>query len=124
MKMLALPLLLAACAPMPAPGGALPEGPARIGQTVRVGGPTVKPLEVIEDSRCPADVVCVWTGQVRLRAEVGTGSGKREMVLTSGQPAPVADGQLILKLVTPATHSRKAIQPSDYRFTFEFAGGL
>jgi hypothetical protein len=124
MKMLALPLLLAACVPMATPGRVLPEGPVRIGQTVRVGGPTVKPLAVIEDSRCPADVVCVWAGQVRLRAEIGTGPGKREMILTLGQPVHVADGMLTLREVTPATHSRKPIKPADYRFSFDFAGSI
>jgi hypothetical protein len=120
MKLLALlsPLLLAACA------ATIPEGPARIGQAVHVGGPTVRPIAVTEDSRCPSDVVCVWAGRLVIRAEVGTGQGKQEMELTLGTPVHVADGALTLRQVTPASHSRKPIQPGDYRFTFEFKGGL
>jgi len=119
-----LPLLLAACVTTGTPGGSYPEGPARIGQTVRVGGPTVRPLAVIEDSRCPTDVVCVWAGRVIVRAEVGTGQGVREMQIELGQPVHVADGMLTLRQVTPAHRSSQVVKPEDYRFTFEFAGGL
>lgn len=124
MTALALPLLLGGCVATTEAVQHYPEGPARLGQTVSVSGPTVRPLAVIEDSRCPRDVVCVWAGRVVIRAEVGTGRGKREMALTLGQPVQVADGKLTLRLVTPATHSRTPIDPANYRFTFEFAGGL
>lgn len=119
----ALPLLLAACATTSA-GGGYSGGPARIGQTVYVSGPTVKPLKVIEDSRCPQGAMCVWAGRVIVRAEVGTGRGKQEMELTLGQSKQVADGQLTLRAVTPARHQSRATAPGDYRFTFDFAGGL
>ena len=118
---LCTPLLLAAC--VTSHGGMLREGPARIGQTVSVDGPTVRPLAVVEDSRCPMDVVCVWAGRVVVRAEVGTGRGKQEMQLTLGQPVQVADGALTLRQVGPASRQGKPIKPGDYRFTFEFAGG-
>lgn len=119
---LCLALLLAACAATTA--GTFPEGPARLGQTVRVGGPTVRPIAVIEDSRCPSDVVCVWAGRLVVRAEVGTGRGTQEMDLTLGTPVAVADGALTLRQVLPAAHSRKPITPGDYRFVFEFKGGI
>ncbi|NML05045.1 hypothetical protein [Sphingomonas sp. G-3-2-10] len=124
MKTLALfPLCLplAACV---TPASPLPEGPARLGQTVYVDGPTVRPIAVIEDSRCPTDVVCVWAGRVVIRAEVGTGPGKREMTLTLGEPVPVADGALILAEVAPVARHTQPVKPADYRFTFKFAGGL
>ena len=120
---LCLPLLLAACATTSATGTHV-EGPARIGQTVYVSGPTVRPLAVIEDSRCPEGVMCIWAGRVILRVEVETGCGRQEMELTLGEPKPVADGQLTLRDVTPARHQSRATAPGDYRFTFDFAGGL
>ena len=42
------------------------------GQTAKIGpdGPWVEFLEVVEDSRCPLDVVCVWEG--RARVKIGT----------------------------------------------------
>lgn len=121
--LLALPLSLAACV-TPGTARPLPEGPARIGQTVSVGGPTVRPLAVIEDSRCPADVTCVWAGRVVVRAEIGTGLGKQVKDLTLGTPVQVADGALTLRQVTPGKLHGKSIKPGDYRFIFEFAGGL
>src|SRR3546814_14872369 len=33
----------------------------------------VTPLAVIEDSRCPRDVQCVWQGRVMLRAQLDLG---------------------------------------------------
>jgi len=123
LALLCLPLLLAACvtgtvAPPP------PEGPAWIGQTVHVGGPTVRPLAVIEDSRCPSNVTCVWAGRLVIRAEIGTGSGKQQMALTLGTPVSVADGALTLRDATPHPLQGKPIRPQDYRFTFTFDGGL
>lgn len=117
------PLLLAACV---TPDGAytFPEGPARIGQTVSVNGPTVRPIAVTEDSRCPVDVVCVWAGQVVLRTEVGTGRGKRVIDITLGKPVRVADGELVLRQVLPVRRHGQEIGAGDYRFIFEFAGGL
>ena len=124
MRILALPLLLAACAPMAMSAGTYPKGPARLGQTVYVGGPTVRPIAVLEDSRCPSGVVCAWAGQVRLRVQVGTGSGKRTMELTSSRPVHTADGTLTLRDVTPNRIYGQDFNPEDYRFTFEFSGGL
>lgn len=127
MKLLAtvcLPLLLAACATTDNSAAPISEGPARLGQTVYVDGPTVRPLAVIEDSRCPADVTCVWAGRVVVRAEIGTGPGKQRMDLTLGTPVPVADGMLTLGKVTPGKLHDRPIPTGDYRFVFEFAGGL
>ena len=117
------PIFLAACVTTGATG-AFPEGPARIGQTVRVGGPTVRPIAIVEDSRCPTDVVCVWAGRVIVRVEVGTGQGRQEMQIEQGKPVRVADGMLTLRDVTPGHRHTQPLKPGDYRFTFEFAGGL
>lgn len=100
------------------------EGPARLGQTVDVDGPRVTPLRVIEDSRCPADVACVWAGRVVLRARVQGGAWSREIDLVFGQPVQVADGKLTLTEVTPGRRTDRQIAPRDYRFTFAFQGGL
>jgi hypothetical protein len=60
---------------------------AGIGETADLGGGlTIRPLEVIEDSRCPANVACVWAGRLRLRAEV---SGEvRELTLDETLSTP------------------------------------
>lgn len=114
--------LLGGCA---ATGAQTPhQGAVRLGQTAYVDGPKVRPIRVIEDSRCPANVRCVWAGRVVLLAAVITGPGTREMELTLGKPAPVADGMLTLVSVTPDRYTNAKRKPAAYRFAFEFSGGL
>jgi hypothetical protein len=44
---------------------------AEIGQSADLGnGLTVRPLAIIEDSRCPQNVQCLWAGRMRIRAMV------------------------------------------------------
>ena len=97
---------------------------ARLGQTVTVDGPRVTPLAVIEDSRCPAGVQCVWAGRVRLSVRIATGAGTTTREMTSGMPLAVADGALTLVEVSPARRPDSAPTPGDYRFGFRFDGGL
>lgn len=61
------------------------------------GGLTVTPLEVLEDSRCPANVDCVWAGQVRLRVNV---SGV-EAELNSDQGLATPNGIVVLAVAKP-----------------------
>ncbi len=114
---------LAACTPLAAPGTPV-EGPVALGQTAYAGGPSVTPLGLLEDSRCPKDVECVWAGQVRVRARVAGGGWSREVELISNKPVAIADGQLQLVAVTPERLQHRTIAPKDYRFTFRFDGGL
>lgn len=113
-------LLLAGCATTPAEP--MHEGPVAIGQTAYVGGPQVKPLSVVEDTRCLPKRLCAHGGRVILRALVTTGPGSREMTLVSGQPVQVADGALVLERVTPDRGVTR-MDASAYRFLFRFDGG-
>lgn len=54
---------------------------AAINQTADLGqGLRVRPLEVLEDSRCPQNARCVWAGRLRLRVTI-EGVGEREVTL-------------------------------------------
>ena len=99
---------------------------ARLGQTVNVGGPRVTPLQVLEDSRCPMEARCVWAGRVRILVAWEKADGDRQVEITLGEPTPVADGTLTLTAVTPSKMAGEGreLAPSDYRFRFQFAGGL
>jgi hypothetical protein len=125
----AFALALGACAtprslPTPAPTPTQPGlAYARISEEVNAGGPNVTPLEVLEDSRCPANVNCVWAGQVRLSVKIVTGRGSEIRELTSGKPVPVADGTLVLADVLPHRVTTGAVRSPDYRFAFRFDGG-
>lgn len=123
--LLVLSLALGSCATVPAAQSrsGSPLAWARLGERTFVDGPAVTPLAVLEDSRCPADVQCVWAGQVRIRAMIHLGSGDVEHELASGKPIHVADGSLELVEVRPVPNSKAAIAPGDYRFGLRFMGG-
>lgn len=109
-------LALASCATVPQRDYA--NGPtAPLNEVATLDGLTVRPLAVIEDSRCPASVQCVWAGRVRISAEI-SGAGTRE--LTLGEPAAVSGGTLTLVDVRPGKRTPDAIAPRDYQFTFTF----
>ena len=123
--LLLAPLALAGCVtvyPPDEPSDALAY--VRFGETVTVGGPRVTPVALLEDSRCPANVQCVWAGRVRITARIATGAGTTTGEMTAGQPLPVADGALTLVEVRPARSKDAAVAPADYRFGFRFAGAL
>jgi hypothetical protein len=111
-----------------APVTASPKHPApitaRLGQSVIVDGPRIRPIAIIEDSRCPRGVQCVWAGQVRLKIRVGQGRSSSVKEVTLGSSVAVADGSLSLVSVTPERVAGRTLRPVDYRFGFTFAGGL
>ena len=96
---------------------------AQLNQEVQIGDVRVKPLAVLEDSRCPVDVTCIWAGRVRLRVAV---SGVGERVMEVGQPVNVAGGQrLTLVGVAPLNwaHPPAGIEPNaPKRFAFSLSG--
>ncbi len=81
-------------------------------------GISITPLEVLEDSRCPSDVVCIWIGQVRLKAKLSSGLGETEQIFISGQAITTEAEEIILSEVFPAAYSTQQIKPADYRFQF------
>ncbi len=140
--LLLAPFVLAGCAlsprsvestpPAPQAQSTSPKDPstaplayARFAQRTYVDGPSVTPLELLEDSRCPAEVMCVWEGQVRIKARIHLGSGDEIREMTMGKPIQVADGTLNLVQVLPEKGKRSEEAPeAEYRFGFRFMGGL
>ncbi len=96
------------------------------GQTAYVDGPKIRPIKLIEDSRCPMNARCIWAGRVRILAAWVKADGERQVELTLGEPIQIADGALTLTDVKPSrmAGNGKELVPSDYRFSFQFAGGL
>src|SRR5688500_5292336 len=109
-------LALASCATVPNKEYA--NGPtAPLNEVANLDGLTVRPLAVLEDSRCPASVQGVWAGRVRITAEV-IGAGPRE--LTLGEPAVVNGGTLTLVDARPGKRTPEAVPQREYEFTFTF----
>ncbi|MCF2513928.1 hypothetical protein LVY65_02445 [Sphingomonas sp. G124] len=97
---------------------------AALGQTAYANGLHVRPISVVEDSRCPTDVTCVWAGRLVVRSEVSGGSWHRTLELELGKSQQVADGALTLVAAVPAKVAGTQTDPRAYRFTFDFQGGL
>lgn len=118
-------LALSACATTK-PQTPLPDAKnVALGQKAFADGPIVQPVEVLEDSRCPASVMCVWAGRVRVKMLwIRPGGRQQAFEVTLGQRTQLADGSILLERVTPErTKSGKVIEPADYRFDFRFDGG-
>jgi hypothetical protein len=106
----------------------VPTGPsAPLGSPFRLGvGESVKIQsselelgfdEVLEDSRCPADVICVWAGTARLRAWLrAPGQPRREIELSTFPKAPLSiDGySLEIEALEPFPYSNVRIDPRRY----------
>ena len=116
MKMLLLPLLaaLAACATTTAPTDGVVE--AGIGETARFGAVTVRPTAVLEDSRCPEDVECIWAGRVRISAAISGVPGASE--LTLGWPFALPGGGAIRFVSATPEHLQVPLPGTNPRFGF------
>ena len=91
----------------------------RIGQGASKSGVTVIPREIVEDSRCPADVQCIQAGTVRLRSLLSSALGEGEQIFELGQPITTEAEQVTLVRVEPEQTVVTSISPQEYRFYFE-----
>jgi len=91
-----------------------------IGETADLGGGLrVRPLEVIEDSRCPQNARCVWAGRLRVRVAV-EGAGEHEVILD--EPAVQTEkGAFALVAVSPGPWTDLPQDAVPYRFGFRRA---
>lgn len=117
-----LTLALAACATVP-PVAANPT--TALGQTAYVDGLRVKPISIVEDSRCPVDVTCVWAGRLVILAEVDFHGGSESWrgPLTLGQPYAYGGETVTLVSAQSTKRTDTPAEPSDYRFTFAASRG-
>jgi hypothetical protein len=75
-------------------------------------------LEVVEDSRCPQNVICCFTFEkVVILLKVETAGELRQIELSSPafEPVIVGDYQIKLRQVTPLPPPLRGIGPKEYR---------
>lgn len=144
MRAFALALLLTACAAAQTPSGGvdlgrLPEHirmdleqrdaalaetgvvAAGLNQTADLGnGLRVRPLEVLEDSRCPQNARCVWAGRLRLRVAV-EGVGDVEIADDTDAPTQTPRGAFVLVAISPGPWTDLPQGTVPYRFGFRRA---
>ena len=114
-------LALAGCATTPA----VNTGPvAGLGQFASGNGLKIRPIAVVEDSRCPAAVRCVWEGRLKVRARMNGPGWTQIRDFELGVPQAVDQYRITLIAAEPQKQAGAEIDPRSYRLTFDFQGGL
>jgi hypothetical protein len=123
------PLLLAISLVGCRSGGAAAVHAASLNQEVQLApkeqavfdphGLTVQFVRVVEDSRCPIDVTCVWAGEVKVQLSTRIDSAQAEHEITAGQHATVGEFQLFVMKVEPERISTREIDADEYRVTLK-----
>lgn len=96
----------------------------QVNQTKRVlrNKLTVKFVALVEDSRCPVDVTCVWSGNAKVRIQVGKSNGamKTFEINTNLQPKTISYAGYEIKLVNldPKPRTNVRINRDGYTATF------
>jgi hypothetical protein len=125
-----VPLLLAASLVACKSGGAAAPHAASLDQEIELApkqqavfgpaGLTVEFVRVVEDSRCPTDVTCVWAGEVKVELSTWPDSAKAERhEITAGQQAMLGEFQLWVVKVEPERVSTREISADEYRVTLK-----
>lgn len=93
---------------------------AGVGQVARLEGVQVHPLRLIEDSRCPVRVRCVWAGRLRIEAVIQYKGGSEELrrEVTLGEAIALPEGNLTLTEASPAPKKGQPKSSKAYRFRF------
>jgi hypothetical protein len=91
-----------------------------IGQSASIDGEklVIKFKAVLEDSRCPINVVCVWAGNGKVEFEVIDIDGQNKTVILNTEDEPKAailkGHKLILISLNPPRIDGVSISPGDY----------
>jgi hypothetical protein len=109
-------LVLAAGA-MPAFGKRSDDVQVQINKAVTFNGLKIEFVELVEDSRCPADVQCVWAGNAKIKVRV-TKNRKSQVLelemIDKGMKPNFGNYQLKLKALTPELRSNVRINRNGY----------
>ena len=91
-----------------------------IGNRVKVTGPkiVIDFVDVVEDSRCPTDVVCAWAGNAKIHLQLQWKGREPKAMLLNTLQTPVLDKfkKYVVKLVKlePLPVSNGQIDKGDY----------
>ena len=91
-------------------------------EVTTAGGLKIAFVELVEDSRCPADVDCVWAGNAKIKVRV-TKNGKSKILdlemVTKGTSPNYGSYLIKLKALTPELRSNVRINRNAYVATIE-----
>lgn len=119
--LIAAAVTLAACATPTPPVANARITDAGIGRTAIVNGLRIRPLAVVEDSRCPMNARCVWAGRIVVRVALSGRGRATTRNLTLGETADHSGGRLALVGAEPNRMAGAPQAPAGaYRFTFSY----
>lgn len=81
----------------------------------------IKFVSVIEDSRCPVGVNCIWAGNAKVKVKIiGIRSSKEfEFNTNMGPKGDTFDGwSIVIDELTPAPVANKPLDPKSYKAKF------
>ncbi|MEO5858268.1 MAG: hypothetical protein ABIR33_04890 [Pyrinomonadaceae bacterium] len=86
------------------------------------GGLKIAFIELVEDSRCPADAQCVWAGNAKIKVRV-TKNGRSKVIelntMTRSTAPTYGNYRFTLKGLTPELRSNVRINRNGYVATIE-----
>ncbi|WP_379952827.1 hypothetical protein [Dokdonia sp. R78006] len=95
------------------------------GKLAQIEATTIRLVEVLEDSRCPKGVDCIWAGNAKVLVEITSESGRKttkEIILNGGRVAPIySEEGLVISIngLAPYPTSLSKIKASDYYLRVE-----
>lgn len=94
-----------------------------IGESGYIKGLNINFETLLQDSRCPSDVTCVWAGAVEVMVKLvdAKNVSKSEEVKMTSMEAPhiFENYEVSISSVVPVKNSKIEIKPKDYLITFK-----
>ena len=89
----------------------------QINKSVTTNGLKIEFVELVEDSRCPVDVECVWAGNAKIKIRVTKGRKSQLLdldMMTKGTKPNYGTYRLTLKGLSPELRSNVRINRNAY----------
>lgn len=81
-------------------------------------------VAIVEDSRCPRDVACLWAGEVKVQLAIrGKSAESTHHELPEAQSTLVEGYRVTILEVRPEALSTRKISPEEYRVTLKVERG-
>ncbi len=96
-------------------------GQVRVGETKTIGGVRITVNKIVEDSRCPIDVVCIQAGRLVANVTLKSNTDQEtvDLVLGSRTPKAFDSYKVSLTLAEPSPLSSQSQTTRVYKLTFK-----
>jgi len=94
-------------------------GEISVKQTMFINGVKITLNKIIQDSRCPTDVTCIWAGNITANVTLQSNTDRETRDITSDKKIPFDSFQISIEKVLPQPKSTETINLQDYKITFK-----